>query len=63
MILNKNVITCSGTVLLFPHKVENLDHAAPPYSPDLVPCDFWLFPTLKVHLRGLRFNMDDEVLN
>jgi hypothetical protein len=22
-----------------------MDH--PPYSPDLAPCDFWLFPNLK----------------
>ena len=25
----------------------------PPYSPDLAPCDFWLFPKLKEKLRGL----------
>ena len=24
----------------------------PPYSPDLAPCDFWLFPNLKEKLRG-----------
>ena len=24
----------------------------PPYSPDLAPCDFWLFPKLKEKLRG-----------
>ncbi|KAI6646349.1 Transposase [Oopsacas minuta] len=22
----------------------------PPYSPDLAPCDFWLFPKLKIYL-------------
>jgi transposase len=27
----------------------------PPYSPDLAPSDFWLFPTLKIGLRGRRF--------
>jgi hypothetical protein len=27
----------------------------PPYSPDLAPSDFWLFPTLKMSLRGRRF--------
>ena len=26
----------------------------PPYSPDLAPCDFWLFPKLKENLRGCR---------
>ena len=24
----------------------------PPYSPDLAPCDFWLFPTPKERLAG-----------
>ena len=27
----------------------------PPYSPDLSPCDFWLFPGLKEMLAGRRF--------
>ena len=26
-----------------------------PYSPDLAPCDFWLFPKLKSLLKGKRF--------
>ena len=29
----------------------------PPYSPDLVPCDFWLFPTL----RGCRYETIEEM--
>ncbi len=33
--------------------MDTLDH--PPYSPDLAPCDFFLFPALKRHLRGRRF--------
>ncbi len=33
--------------------------AHPAYSPDLAPCDFWAFPTLKSHLRGTKFrNLD-----
>lgn len=35
----------------------------PPYSPDLAPCDFWLFPTLKEKLRGRKFNTDSEVIS
>ena len=35
----------------------------PPYSPDLAPCDFWAFPTLKRQLHGKRFSSDDEVRN
>ena len=27
----------------------------PPYSPDLAPCDLWLFPKLKEKLRGYRY--------
>ena len=29
----------------------------PPYSPDLAPCDFWLFPTL----RGCRYETIEEM--
>jgi hypothetical protein len=29
-----------------------LDH--PPYSPDLAPCNFWLFPKQKTTLKGHR---------
>jgi len=32
----------------------------PPYSPDLAPSEFWLFPTLKMGLKRRRFaNMED----
>jgi hypothetical protein len=34
--------------------IMKLDH--PPYSPDLAPCDFWLFPKLKTALKGHRFS-------
>ena len=34
-----------------------------PYSPDVAPCDFWAFPTLKRQLRGKRFSSDDEMRN
>ncbi|KAL4121904.1 hypothetical protein QTP88_014324 [Uroleucon formosanum] len=33
----------------------------PPYSPDLAPCDFFLFPKLKEHLKGTKFNSDEKV--
>ena len=39
-------------------QVTTLDH--PPYSPDLAPSDFFLFPKLKSVLKGNRFeNIDD----
>ena len=30
--------------------------AHPPYSPDLAPCDFWLFPKIKAGLPGRQFS-------
>lgn len=38
---------------------EILSH--PPYSPDLSPCDFALFPRLKRNLRGHRFESLEEL--
>ncbi|GFX18953.1 uncharacterized protein TNCV_322581 [Trichonephila clavipes] len=33
----------------------------PPYSPDLAPCDFFLFPTVKSFLKGTHFTSIEEV--
>ena len=33
----------------------------PPYSQDLAPCDFWLFPKLKDKLRGCRYETIEEM--
>jgi hypothetical protein len=33
----------------------------PPYSPDLAPSDFWLFPTLKMGLKGTRFATMEDI--
>ena len=33
----------------------------PPYSPDLAPCDFCLFPKLKEKLRGCRYEIIEEM--
>jgi transposase len=36
------------------NSITKMDH--PPYSPDLNPCEFWLFPILKKNtLKGQRF--------
>ena len=37
-----------------------LDHH-PPYSPDISPCDFDLFPKLKEDMRGIRYNYLEEL--
>ena len=39
---------------------ELLPH--PPYSPDMAPSDYYLFPQLKEELRGKRFETDDDVM-
>ncbi|XP_023288010.1 histone-lysine N-methyltransferase SETMAR-like [Orussus abietinus] len=33
-----------------------------PYSPDMVPCDFWLFPKLKRPLKGTRFQTREDIM-
>ena len=33
----------------------------PPYTPDLAPCDFYLFPKIKYALKGTRFDSVDAV--
>lgn len=32
-----------------------------PYSPDMAPCDFWLFPKLKMPLKGTRFQEREDI--
>ena len=39
--------------------IEPLQH--PPYSPDFAICDFFLFPTVKDHLRGRKFESREEL--
>jgi len=33
-----------------------------PYSPDMAPCDFWLFLHLKTQLKGARFESRDDFI-
>jgi hypothetical protein len=33
----------------------------PSYSPDLAPCDFWLFPKIKLTMKGSRFDTIPEI--
>ena len=42
------------TTFLSEQGIQVLDH--PPYSPDLAPCDFWLFPVLKEKLARRKFD-------
>ena len=49
----------SVKTFLTKHKIILLEH--PPYSPDLVPCDFFLFPKIKSALKGTRSESVDAV--
>jgi len=49
-----------ATVKLIELRYELLPH--PPYSPDLAPCDFFLFPNLKKSLAGQKFRSKEEVI-
>jgi len=42
-------------------RYELLPH--PPYSPDLAPSDYYLFPNLKRWLQGKRFHSNDEIIS
>jgi len=56
-------IAPSHTALIIrDHFAKNSTHIVPqpPYSPDLAPSDFWLFPKLKRPLRGHRFDSIEE---
>ena len=42
---NKNIMVCPQ----------------PPYSPDLAPCDFWLFPKVKMTMKGKYFELIQDI--
>ena len=41
------------------HQITQLTQL--PYSPDLAPCNFWLFPKLKLPLKGKRSQIINEI--
>ncbi len=52
---------CVATTAAAKLGFELLPH--PPYSPDLAPSDFFLFPKLKAEISGRRFKSNDEVID
>ncbi|XP_052238768.1 histone-lysine N-methyltransferase SETMAR-like isoform X2 [Dreissena polymorpha] len=40
---------------------ESIQRPSPPYSPDLAPMDFRVFPEVKSQLRGIRFASKQEL--
>ena len=49
----------SGKQFLANKNITVLEH--PPYSPDLTPCDFYLFPKIKSVLKGTHFVSVEDV--
>ena len=49
----------SCRVFFVKHQITQVTQ--PPYSPYLVPCDYWLFSKLKSPLKGKRFQRIDEI--
>ncbi|RVE50709.1 hypothetical protein evm_004619 [Chilo suppressalis] len=57
---NAPVYTCHvAMAAIHQSGFEELNH--PPYSPDLTPCDYYLFPKMKKELRGKKIDNDEEV--
>ena len=57
-------MSCAGFFVLFCFvlaKYQITQVTQPHYSPDLVPCDFWLFPKLQSPLKGKRLQTIDEI--
>jgi transposase len=53
------------TSIMSIEKIEELGFILvpqPPYSPDLAPCDFFMFGYVKQHLEGKHFTREDEVI-
>ena len=53
--------SCITSCAEFFGETSNHSGDSAPYSPDLVPCNFWLFPKLKSPLKGKRFQTIDEI--
>lgn len=59
---NASAHTAARTVEFFDeNSVRRLPH--PPYSPDLAPCDFFLFPYVKDKLRGVKFDSSEAAID
>lgn len=59
---NASAHTSARTLDFFnSENVHILPH--PPYSPDLAPCDFYLFPKIKEKLKGRRFESKEDALS
>ena len=53
----------SNLVLQFLAKHKIVQLRQPSYSPNMPPCDFWMFPKLKMALKGKRFDDIETIQN
>jgi len=65
--LGGSITTMHPPILCILFKVFLAKHNIPlicqaPYSPDMAPCDFWLFPKLKMPLKGTRFESREDIM-
>jgi hypothetical protein len=51
--------SCHSQQFLMKHKMTVIPH--PLYSPDLASCDFFLFPKMKLKLKGRQFDTNEEI--
>jgi len=61
-LLHDNAPSPNATIVkqfLAQRKLTVLDH--PPYSPDLAPADYFLFPKVKSHLKGRLFDSISDI--
>jgi len=61
--LNHDNVPAHASLLIrsYPAKHHTSVAPQPPYSPDLAPADFFLFPKLKTTLKGRRFQTIEEI--
>ena len=61
--MHDNVPSYTAKLTIAFLKEENMKLLGhPPYSPDLAPCDFFLFPKIKNQLKGIHFLSLDEAI-
>ena len=59
-ILDDQKLAITVSQYLARNRVTVMPH--PPYSPDLSPCDFFLFSRIKKHLKGHRYANHEEII-
>jgi hypothetical protein len=55
------ILTADQKHLQFLVKLKMAVIPHPPYSSHLTPCDFFLFPKMKLKLKGCRFDTTEEI--